>query len=97
MPFGTSISAISPTAFPNNPFPIGEVAEIFLAANWKKKIDDCNAYNRGVDERARTAAAAKAAERKPKPERQLPTEQAARPEAKPKQQATKNNRIDVRA
>ena len=43
------------------------------------------------------AATAKVAERKPKPERQLPTEQAARPEAKPKQQATKNNRIDVRA
>ena len=42
-------------------------------------------------------AVPKAAERKPKPERQLPTEQAARPEAKPKQQATKNNRIDVRA
>ena len=44
------------------------------------------------------AGAAKAAERKPKPERQPPTEQAVRPEAaKPKHQATKNNRIDVRA
>ena len=43
------------------------------------------------------AAAAKAAERKPKPERQPPTEQAAQPGAKPKQQDIKNNRIDVRA
>ena len=31
IPFGTSISAISPTFFPSNPLPIGELAEIFLA------------------------------------------------------------------
>jgi len=44
------------------------------------------------------AAEPKAAERKPKPERQPPAEQLARPEAaKPSQQAVKNNRIDVRA
>ena len=44
------------------------------------------------------AAEPKAAERKPKPEPQPPTEQVARPEAaKPSKQAVKNNRIDVRA
>lgn len=44
------------------------------------------------------AAEPKAAERKPKQERQAPAEQVARPEAaKPSQQAVKNNRIDVRA
>jgi hypothetical protein len=44
------------------------------------------------------AAEPKAAERKPKPERQPTAEQIARPEAaKPSQQAVKNNRIDVRA
>ena len=37
-------------------------------------------------------------DQKPKPERQPPAEQVARPEAaKPSQQAVKNNRIDVRA
>lgn len=44
------------------------------------------------------AAKPKAAERKPKPERQPAAEQVARPEtAKPPPQAAKNNRIDVRA
>ena len=44
------------------------------------------------------AAEPKAAERKPKPERQAPAEQVARPDAaKLSQQAVKNNRIDVRA
>jgi hypothetical protein len=28
-PFGTVISATSPTDFPSNPFPIGDVTEIF--------------------------------------------------------------------
>ena len=31
MPDGVCISAISPTDFPNKPFPIGESTEIFLA------------------------------------------------------------------
>ena len=44
------------------------------------------------------AAEPKAAERKPKTERQPPAEQVAQPEAaKPSQAAVKNNRVDVRA
>ena len=32
IPFGTFISAISPTDFPNNPLPIGELTDIFPEA-----------------------------------------------------------------